>query len=39
MSSPRLGTNAEMDALALAANTTDVVDNFEAHEGLLLKSR
>ena len=25
-----------MDTLALATNTKDVVDNFEAHEGLLL---
>lgn len=32
----KIGTNAEMDTLALAANTTDVVDNFEAHEGMLL---
>ena len=32
----KTGTNAEMDTLALATNTKDIVDNFEAHEGLLL---
>lgn len=32
----KIGTNAEMDTLALAANTTDIVNNFEAHEGMLL---